>query len=524
MARVLVVDDQRIPRVAVTTILTAAEHAVQAAESGEEGMDLAASWSPDVIILDVNMPGMDGFEVVERLKSDPATASIPIIMLTAEAPTDDLIVRGLELGAYDFLSKGCSRAELLARVGVMARIKRGVDELSAIARVSDSLIQAIDPAEIASRFVEQVGKIFRADGVLMAFTPTGESDRRRSAANLDVDDPLVPPLEKRLLEILPADAGPTLELDAADLRGAAGVLARKHGYESAIIARVDHHDREPLLLAVFSTRPDGFIRDSDAPLLHLLAGQANVALDNAFLHQHAREQALALEELMTHRSRFFASMSHELRTPINAVIGYNQLLELGTFGQLNQAQADAVDRVNRSAQQLLALINDVLDISKIEAGKFEMEIEDANLTEIIQDAVTSVQLQAEAKGLEISIDLPAGTMCRTDPARLRQVLLNLLSNAVKFTEEGSVRVTARERRGAYEIRVIDTGPGVPEEDRDRIFEEFEQSGTRGSGGTGLGLAISRRLVNLLGGELKIESTVGEGSAFVMLLPQPAAGE
>jgi CheY-like chemotaxis protein len=144
---------------------------VETAESGAEGIDLATRHLPDVIVLDVHMPEMDGFEVVERLKQDPRTAPTPVIFLTADPPTDELIVRGLELGAYDFLSKGCSRAELLARVGVMARIKRGNDELSAIARISDTLIQTLDPEELSDRFVKQVRDVFRAEGVLLVYTP-----------------------------------------------------------------------------------------------------------------------------------------------------------------------------------------------------------------------------------------------------------------------------------------------------------------------------------------------------------------
>src|SRR5690606_29598992 len=153
---------------AVSSILKEANHEVAAAASGEEGLRLAAELTPDVIVLDVYMPGMDGFAVVERLKSDPRTEPTPVIFLTAEPPTDDLIVRGLDLGAYDFLSKGCSRAELLARVGVMARIKRGNDELSAIARISDTLIQSLDPEKLSSRFVEQLREVFRASAVLLS--------------------------------------------------------------------------------------------------------------------------------------------------------------------------------------------------------------------------------------------------------------------------------------------------------------------------------------------------------------------
>jgi signal transduction histidine kinase len=524
MARVLVVDDQAIPRRAVGAILRDAGNEIETAASGPEGLRLAREWSPDVIILDVKMPEMDGFEVVERLKQDPDTAPTPVIFLTADSPTDDLIVRGLELGAYDFLSKGCSRAELLARVGVMARIKRGNDELSAIARISDTLIQSLDPQELATRFVGQVRGIFRADAVLFHYSTRGEEDCGLAVSGLDPDDPLADALSATLLELLQREDDP--EIEPADVRGAGGVLLRRNGFRSVLAVRLESDERAPMLLAVFARRVDGFARGSDGPLLELLARQASIALDNALLHARTREQAVRMEEqaerlerAMSERSRFFASMSHELRTPINAVIGYNELLELGTFGEMNEAQRDAVARVSRSANHLLELINDILDISKIEAGKLEVVSEPTDLSRLLHDTVTSVELQAERKGLALRVEAPETAEATTDAARVRQILLNLLSNAVKFTEQGRVEATLERADGMYEFRVEDTGPGIPPEDRERIFEEFEQTHPTGPQvGTGLGLPISRRLAHLLGGELLLQSELGRGSTFVLRLP------
>ncbi|CAN5705064.1 hypothetical protein BH23GEM6_BH23GEM6_11120 [soil metagenome] len=525
MPRILVVDDQKIPRLTVAAMLREAGHTVEAADNGARGLELATETSPDVIVLDVHMPEMDGFEVVERLKQNPRTAPTPVIFLTADPPTDELIVRGLELGAYDFLSKGCSRAELLARVGVMARIKRGNDELSAIARISDTLIQTLDPDELSERFVQQVREVFRAEGVLLVFTP-GEGEKPlRSSAGLDADNPLADPLIASLLEAAGTESGFT-DITCSDLKGASGVLIRRCEFETAIAVRLEHDARPPTLLAVFTRRTDGFIRGSDAPLLHLLARQASIALDNALLHAHTREQARLmehqadeLEQAISQRSRFFASMSHELRTPINAVIGYVQLLEMGTYGEMSEPQIRAIGRVSRSAQHLLELINDILDISKIEAAKLEVFAEETNLGELIRDTATSVQLQAGAKGLDLQIDAPDDVVAHTDPARVRQIVLNLLSNAVKFTDQGSVRLSLRPVETGVTISVTDTGPGIHHDDRERVFEEFEQtSRTSAAGGTGLGLAISRRLAHLLGGDLELQSEVDNGSVFTLRLP------
>ena len=529
MPRVLVVDDQKVPRIAVSRMLEDAGYNVSTADGGETGLALARSILPDIIILDVNMPGMDGFAVVEQLKADPETAPTPVIFLTAEAPTDDLIVRGLDLGAYDFISKGCSRAELLARVGVMVRIKRGNDELSAIARISDSLIQTLDPAEVTRRFVEQVRGVFRSEAVMFSYFRDDEVNPDYAAVGFEPDDPLLEALARTLHDVIDQGDGSPAEITTEELGGPAGVLARRLGAGGILAARVERSNGSPALVAVISRRREPFARQNDAPLLHLLARQASTALDNALLHEQTRSQAIEMEDqaeklerAISQRSRFFASMSHELRTPINAVIGYNQLLEIGTYGEMTSEQTKALGRVSRSAQHLLDLINDILDISKIEAGKLEVTIESSDLSHLIADTITSIQIQAEEKGLAIEVEAPGRTPIETDAARVRQILLNLLSNAVKFTAAGRVVVEIDADDESYQVAVRDTGPGVAAEDRDRIFEEFEQVG-RETGGTGLGLPISKRLAHLLGGELHLETEIGRGSSFILTLPRHYSG-
>ncbi|MEX2572455.1 MAG: ATP-binding protein [Gemmatimonadota bacterium] len=526
MPRILIVDDQKIPRVAVAGILEEAGHEVATAGSGAEGLRLAKQTSPDVVVLDVYMPDMDGFETVERLKADPETAPTPVIFLTAGAPDEDLIVRGLELGAYDFLSKGCSRAELLARVGVMARIKRSNDELSAVARISDTLIQSLDPYELGQRFADQVRDIFRSAGVLLAYRADPKLPPQYAVAGFDAEPPMIEALAQALHEAVDSRTEIQAELEAEDLQGPAGVLTSRVGFESILATRLEHGNRPPTLLAVFANRGGRFARQSDAPLLHLLARQATIALDNALLHERTQaqakameEQALQLERAMTERSRFFASMSHELRTPINAVIGFNQLLEIGAYGDLTGEQLTAVARVSRSAQHLLELVNDILDISKLEAGKMQFSPQTTNLARLIEETVTTVQIQAQEKGLELDVDTPTEATTATDPARVRQILLNLLSNAIKFTEAGRVTVRLQQLDDLLEVSVSDTGPGIAPEDHDRVFEEFEQTHRTPSGaGTGLGLPISKRLAELLGGELELHSELGKGSTFVLKLP------
>jgi signal transduction histidine kinase len=275
----------------------------------------------------------------------------------------------------------------------------------------------------------------------------------------------------------------------------------------------------------------------DVRLALTLAGHAAVAISNARLHgalaERSRELERANEELRwsaAAKDRFFASVSHELRTPLNAILGYNSLLLDGVVGQLPPESLAFLQRAQRATENLLYLVNDVLDLSKMEAGKLELVIQPLDPYAVIDEALQTVEPQAREKGLALAVtpDVPLPPL-ESDADRVRQILLNLLSNAVKFTDRGTVSVALATAEGPegeegtlrrwVEVRVSDTGPGIAIEDQERIFHEFEQvsrSGVRG--GTGLGLPISRKLARLLGGEMRVESAPGHGSTFILRLP------
>ncbi len=233
-----------------------------------------------------------------------------------------------------------------------------------------------------------------------------------------------------------------------------------------------------------------------------------------------------LETASRHKSEFLANMSHELRTPLNAIIGFSQVLRQKLFGELNEKQDEYLDDILSSGNHLLALINDVLDLSKVEAGQVELEVATFSLREALERGVVMVRERATKSGVRVSLDLANDVdLVDGDERRLRQVVFNLLSNAVKFTPEGGSVVVGSERAdGEVRVAVIDTGPGIAPEDRERIFEEFQQTevGAKQREGTGLGLALSRRLVELHGGRLWVESELGRGSRFVFTLPQEEA--
>jgi signal transduction histidine kinase len=234
-----------------------------------------------------------------------------------------------------------------------------------------------------------------------------------------------------------------------------------------------------------------------------------------------------LETASRHKSEFLASMSHELRTPLNAIIGFSQVLRERISGEINPKQEEYLDDIVTSANHLLALINDVLDLSKVEAGQVALEVAPFSLRDALERGVSMVREQATTHGVQVALHANGGLDVVTgDERRIRQVIFNLLSNAVKFTEAGGlVDVGAAQRNGEVEVSVADTGPGIAAEDLDRIFEEFQQTefGARQHEGTGLGLALSKRFVEMHGGRIWCESELGKGSTFRFTLPLRPVG-
>jgi signal transduction histidine kinase len=251
--------------------------------------------------------------------------------------------------------------------------------------------------------------------------------------------------------------------------------------------------------------------------------EAELKATNEALH-HRQGQ---LEEAMRARNRFYASMSHELRTPINAIIGYNTLLLDNIYGPLNEKQAQGLQRTHKAAKHLLELVNDVLDLSKIEAGKIELSLQPVPFPGIIEDLFVTVRPLADEHGSSLTLAADGGSATVvTDPRRVRQILLNLLSNAIKFGAGKPIVVECHGRvEGGVTVTVADQGTGISAEDLPRVFDEFVQiTGAEQQTGTGLGLPISRRLAAILGGSLDAESTPGAGSRFTLVLPPAADGK
>jgi signal transduction histidine kinase len=378
----------------------------------------------------------------------------------------------------------------------------------------------------------------------------------------------------RAVELTHADAGAIYSYDSSrDAFELAGTHALAPSFQDVVRAiriRLDESvlglsakQRRPICLPDLSTAPDYPLRDltlsagfhsvlivpllgpeevlgalvlqrriiGDFPastigLMRTFADQSVLAMNNARLFREVEEKGRELAIANEHKSQFFANMSHELRTPLNGILGFAELLLDGLYGTLPERALEILERIQKDGKHLLGLINDVLDISKIEAGQLSLSFDEYSLQGVVEAVITSIGVLAQAKGIEvravISPDLPVGY---GDERRLTQVLLNIVGNAIKFTDAGSVEVHASAIGDHFVIAVRDTGPGIPAADQARIFEDFQQidnSITRQKGGTGLGLSIARRLVTVHGGRIDLRSTPGAGSTFTILLPIRAA--
>jgi signal transduction histidine kinase len=297
--------------------------------------------------------------------------------------------------------------------------------------------------------------------------------------------------------------------------------ARARGYRSHVAIPLLRHDEALGAIAVTRHAPGGFT-DDEIALLQTFADQAVIAIENARLLSELQRRTQELEVASQHKSEFLANMSHELRTPLNAIIGFSEVLSERMFGELTEKQDEYLEDIHASGQHLLSLINDILDLSKIEAGKMELELSDFDLPMTIDNALMLVRERAARRGIELhqTVDERLGQI-QGDERKIRQVVLNLLSNAIKFTPEGGhIAVGARPVNGSIEVSVSDTGVGIAPEDQNAVFEEFRQVGTADKKveGTGLGLALSRKFIELHGGKIWVKSQVGQGSTFTFTVP------
>jgi PAS domain S-box-containing protein len=648
---VLIVDDRPENLLAIEAILEPLGENLVRASSGEEALGHLLEADFALVLLDVAMPTMDGFETAHRIKQRRKTAAIPIIFLTANNPDERLILRGYESGAVDYLFKPLSPEVVRSKVSVFCDLYRSRERTRAaaadLARAQAAAAEARDGQKRLSDVLERISDAFFALDEAWRFTylnekaalllhrrrndligkviwdefpeaatsPFAEQYRRAvesqsvvafaeyyppldswfevhaypsreglSVYFADISDKqraqrMLQESEKRFRSLIEATTAAVWKMDRngammveeddwrqltgqsfEEMRGAGWldavhpedrartVTAWRKALSAGIIYEVEHRVRtrsgdylEMFARAVPVFDATGKIEEwvgthSDITARKHAERQRDLALEGAVEAREIAERAQEEAEMANRgKSEFLATMSHEFRTPLNAILGYTQLIDMGVLGAVTAPQHDHLQRLRSSAVHLLGLVNDILDLSKIEAGRVHVSRETAYVSDVIHATIALVGPQAVARGIEYPEECEGaeGTSYVGDPDRVRQILVNLLSNAVKFTNPGGA-VTLECGSADHSdpgarlvgegpwtfIRVADTGIGIPPEQLTRIFEPFVQgdSGyTRSEGGTGLGLAISRQLARLMGGDITVQSVLGEGSTFTLWL-------
>ena len=420
--------------------------------------------------------------------------------------------------------------ELEARTRELAR---SVGELKALGEVGQAVSSTLDLQTVLSTIVRHAVELSGTScGIIFDYDESTQEFRVRASHKMEEE--LVEVYRATPLRLGEGSTGgaaatraPIQVVDLLDERQPRytrirSLLARL-GYQSLLAVPILLEQRTMGALTVYR-RVTGNFSPEVVNLLQTFATQSALAIQNARLFREIEDKSRQIEAANRHKSEFLANMSHELRTPLNAIIGFSEVLGERMFGELNEKQAEYTDDILSSGRHLLSLINEILDLSKVEAGRMEMELATFDLPLAIDNARTFVRERATKHGinLDVTVDERLGDFVG-DERKIKQVLLNLLSNAVKFTpERGRIGINARQADGSVEISVSDTGIGIASEDQARIFEEFRQVGSdyaHKTEGTGLGLTLAKKFVELHGGRIWVTSEVGKGSTFSFTLPE-----
>jgi signal transduction histidine kinase len=503
---------------------------VREASTGEEGLAAIASVLPNAIIVDGVLPGIDGATVVRRLKADIALRRTPCLLLTAaEGPDDEL--RSLDAGADAYVRKSEDIEVILARLAALLR--------HAGAALGDELPSLLVPKRLlavddSATYLQALGEQLEQEGYVVILARSGEEALGQIATHA-VDcillDLVMPGLSgqetcRRIKQTPEWRDIPLVMLTAREDRDAMieGINA---GADDYIAKSADFDVLKARLRA--QLRRKHFEDDNRRIREKLVRREAEVSYTRA-LEQANRELALAKEQAEQSnrfKSSFLANMSHELRTPLNAIIGFSELMYDGHVRPDMPEHHEFLGDILTSGRHLLQLINDVLDLSKVEAGKLDFHPEAVALSSLVAEVVTVLRTSAADKSIRLDVDIDSGIgEIVIDPARLKQILYNYLSNAFKFTpENGQIQIRARpEGASAFRVEVEDTGIGISADDLPRLFAEFEQldaGAAKKHAGTGLGLALTKRLAEAQGGHVGVRSTVGQGSTFHVILPRRA---
>ena len=407
-------------------------------------------------------------------------------------------------------------------------LERSVAELKALSEVSQSVSSTLDLEKVLNNIVQHAVKLSKTDaGTIYEFHE--DEQIFVPMINFGVDETFVTIMKQAKFGIgnggILGRAGETRSVvqvpDLTEVQDERVEYVRKVGFKSVLAVPLLRKDKLVGSLVVRRKRRGEFPKET-VDLIQTFAAQSAIALHNARLFQELEIKSRELRRADKHKSEFLASMSHELRTPLNAILGYTELILDEIYGEVPGRIREVIERLEKNSSHLLRLINDVLDISKIEAGQLELSLEEYSLQETIHTVVTSLEPLATEKELDLKTRIPPRLPNgKGDQQRIAQVLVNLIGNAIKFTEQGEIAVDIATADGRFLVKVSDTGPGLSDLEKDYIFSEFYQAdrtSARSRGGSGLGLSIAKRIVDLHGGAIWVESVLGEGSTFIFTLP------
>ena len=412
-------------------------------------------------------------------------------------------------------------------------LARSVEELKALGEVGQTVSSTLDLPTVLSTIVRHAVDLSATDcGVIYEYDDQDEVFQLRASHHMEQE--LVEAIRSAPLKVGEGYTGhAALErapVQVSDLRNEREIrltrirpISDRLGYRSLLTVPILLENRLMGALTVWRKSAGTFVPEL-VNLLQTFATQSALAIQNARLFKEIEEKSRQIQAANRHKSEFLANMSHELRTPLNAIIGFSEVLQEKLFGELNEKQAEYTSDILTSGQHLLSLINEILDLSKVEAGRMELELSSFDLPLAIDNARTFVRERAVKHGITLDVDVDdrLGEYVG-DERKIKQILLNLLSNAVKFTSEGGrISITANKTDNGAEISVTDTGIGIPPAEQPTIFEEFRQVGgdyAHKKEGTGLGLTLAKKFVELHGGKIWVESQVGKGSAFIFTLPE-----
>lgn len=539
LSRILIVDDQPDNLYVLRRLLRGHTFTVLEAASGVEALHVASEQHPDLILLDVMMPEMDGFEVVQRLREDAATRSIPVVLLTANAPDERLKIQGLNLGADEYLTQPINNNELLARVEALLRTKRAQDELkarnvqlSALLDIVQASTSTLELVEVGRRLIDrtlsalaiEAGGIWLRDGDVLECL----AQRGFSAAAID-ERQRIPLTESRVgklaMERQQPIFGPTAELYGAD-----SALARET--KTTVVLPLLHRGLAHGVFHLGSTAERTFEGDQLA-FLGAIANAAAVAVQNARLFEESQYQRQQLQQLDLEKDEFISIIAHELKNPLASIKGYAGLLQRRAKKEgAAPASFKGLDVIEQQANRMNLLLDQLRDVSQIGMDRFEIEPKVLDMVDLTQRVALDMQATTGSHFLQLDVSAETRLLANVDEFRMAQVLTNLLSNAIKYSPDGGdieIVVSSGDRPPCASdgsghpwvmVTVTDAGIGIPADVHERLFQRFFRApNAQGRiSGMGLGLYITREIIQRHGGCMWLESEEGNGSLFGVALP------